>query len=512
MTQTNKKTVLLVVLDGWGHSEQKEHNAIAMSNKPYFDSLWEKYPHAFLQASEEYVGLPKGQMGDSETGHHVIGAGRVPLTDLVRISKAANNGEFETNESFMRLFNHVKKNGSVLHVEGLLGPGGIHSHTDHLYAFLRAAKKADISKIAVHVFTDGYDTPPQSASQYIDELQKFLDELGVGFISTVAGRYYAMDRDHNWDRVKQVEDAIFNCRGNVCKLKTGEELKKQLYENKDLHDNLIAPMVCLDKMNQTCGIKENDGVFFFNFRPDRARMLSKIILERAQKSNLYFVTMTEYDENLKTDIAFPPEHITHTLCEEISGHGLTQCHIAESEKFAHATYFLNGGRQEPYEKEEDILVPSIREVDGQKIRGYDQVPEMRANEIADEAVKQIEKGTDFIFVNFANLDMVGHTGNETAVMRAVEAVDRGLGKIVEAVLSSGGLALITSDHGNAEIMVHSDTGAKHTAHTTSKVPVILTMADVKMKEGSLANIAPTVLSLLNVPKPSEMTEDSLIVN
>ncbi len=512
MNQTNKKTILLVVLDGWGFSETKEHNAIALAQKPFFDSLWDKYPHSFLRASEEYVGLPKGQMGDSETGHHVIGAGRIPPTDLVRISNAAKNGEFETNESFIRLFNHVKKNNSVLHVEGLLGPGGIHSHTEHLYAFLRAAKNAGIQKIAIHVFTDGYDTPPQSASGYIDELQKFLDDLGVGFISTVAGRYYAMDRDHNWDRVKKVEDAMFDCRGNVCKLKAGDELKKQLYENKELHDNLIAPIVCLDKMNQTCGIKENDGVFFFNFRPDRARMLSKIILERAEKSNLYFVTMTEYDENLKTDVAFPPQHITHTLCEEISAHGLTQCHIAESEKFAHATYFLNGGRQEPYDKEEDILVPSIREIDGQHIRGYDQVPEMRAKEIADEAIKQIEKGTDFIFVNFANLDMVGHTGNESAVIKAVEVVDQNLKRIIEKLLSVGGTALVTSDHGNAEIMINPDTGAKNTAHTTSKVPVIITVAGVKIKEGSLANIAPTILSLFGITKPSEMTEDSLIEN
>lgn len=508
--KSSYKSILLVILDGWGHLESTEHNAIRLAKKPFFDHLWNTYPHTFLHASEEHVGLPKGQMGDSETGHRIIGAGRVPPTDLVRISNAAKNGEFDTNESFIRLFNHVKQHHSVLHVEGLLGPGGIHSHTDHLYAFLKSAKKAGIEKIAVHVFTDGYDTPPQSASQYIEELEDFLDQLGVGFISSIAGRYYAMDRDHNWDRIQKVEDALFNCRGNVCKLKRGDELKQQLYENTDLHDNLISPIVCLDKLNQTCAISEDDGVFFFNFRPDRARMLSKIILERAKKSNLYFVTMTQYDEELKTDVAFPPQHLTSTLCEQISLHGLSQSHIAESEKYAHATYFLNGGRQEPFDKEEDILVPSIREINGVHIRGYDQVPEMKAREIADAAIEQINKGTNFIFVNFANLDMVGHTGNESAVIRAVETVDENLKRIVEAVLAVGGVAFITADHGNAEIMVDPITGSKHTSHTTSKVPAIITTNEVTLSEGSLANIAPTILSLFNIPPSKEMTEESLI--
>jgi len=512
MSQINKKTVFLIVLDGWGYREDGHNNAIASAHKPFFDSLWKKYPHSLLQASEESVGLPKGQMGDSETGHHTMGAGRIPESDLVRISKAAESGQFDSNPSFMRLFDHVKKNHSTLHVEGLLGPGGIHSHTNHLYAFLRTAKAHGIKKIAVHVFTDGYDTPPQSAAGYILELQDFLNKLGVGSIATITGRYYAMDRDNNWDRVKQAEEAIFECKGNVCHIKDGKLLVDELYKGTDLHDNLIKPIVCLDEKNNTCGIKENDGIFFFNFRPDRARMLSKLTADRAMKSNIYFVTMTEYDSGLKTDVAFPHVSLAHTLGEEISKHKMKQAHVAESEKFAHATYFLNGGRQEPYLGEEDILVPSIKEIDGKPIRGYDQMPEMRSVEIADESLRQIEKGTDFVFVNFANLDMVGHTGNEKAIIKAVEAVDKALSRIIPVLLKKRGIALITADHGNAEITVDLKTGVRHTSHTLSPVPVILTDERLQLKQGSLANVAPTILSLLGIKKPKEMTADSLIIN
>ncbi|MDO8620356.1 MAG: 2,3-bisphosphoglycerate-independent phosphoglycerate mutase [bacterium] len=511
MNQTDKKTVFLIVLDGWGYRKESLHNAIASAHKPFFDSLWEKYPHALLHASGEYVGLPKGQMGDSEIGHHVMGAGRVPESDLTRISLAIQNGEFAKSPSFAKLFAHIKKHHSTLHVEGMLGPGGIHSHTDHLYAFLRVAKEAGIPRIAIHIFTDGHDTPPQSAGGYILELQKFLDELGVGFIATITGRYFAMDRDDNWDRVKRAEEALFECKGNVCHLKSGDLLIDQLYQGKETDDNLIEPIVCLDEKNNACGIQENDGVFFFNFRPDRARMLSRLTMERALKSNVYFVTMTEYDANLKTDVVFSPEPLSHTLGEEIAASGLRQAHIAESEKFAHATYFLNGGRQEPYAGEEDILVQSIKELNGKPIRSNDEVPEMRAEGIADEALKHIEKSTDFVFVNFANADMVGHTGNEEATKRAVEAVDRALARIVPALLAKGGVALITADHGNAEMNVDPANGQKHTSHTLNPVPVILTREHTRIKDGSLVNIAPTILSLLGIAKPQEMTGDSLII-
>ena len=512
MKQNTKKIISLIVLDGWGYREDTLHNAIASANKPFFDSLWQKYPHALLQASEQYVGLPKGQMGDSETGHHVMGAGRVPTSDLMRISEAAKDGGFDTNQSFKRLFDHIKKYDSVLHVEGMLGPGGIHSHTDHLYAFLRTAKTAGIQKIAIHIFTDGHDTPPQSATSYIVELQDFLNKLGVGFIATITGRYYAMDRDNNWDRVRRAEEAIFECKGNICHLKDGGLLVDQLYRGKNIDDNLIEPIVCLDEKNNACGIKENDGVFFFNFRPDRARMLSKLITERAMKSNIYFVTMTQYDAHLKTDAAFPPETLLHTLGEEISAHNLKQVHIAESEKFAHATYFLNGGRQEPYVGEEDVLVPSIQQINGVPIKNYDEAPEMQSVKITEEVLKQIQNGTDFIFVNFANADMVGHTGDEAAIVKAVEAVDRGLSRIIPALLAKGGIALITADHGNAEMNIDLASGQKHTSHTLNPVPVILTEENIQLKDGGLADVAPTILSLFDIPKPEEMTGNCLTIN
>lgn len=505
----NKK-ICLVVLDGWGYRKEKEHNAIASAKKPFFDSLIEKFPNTLLQASEEWVGLPKGQMGDSETGHHVMGAGRIPESDLVRISQSANTGGFDTNKSFQRLFNHVKENKSVLHVEGMLGPGGIHSHTEHLYAFLKSAKKASIEKIAIHVFTDGHDTPPQSANQYVKELQSFLDELGVGFIATISGRYYAMDRDNNWDRVKKVEEALFECKGNVCHIKDRELMINDFYSKDKIDDNLIPPLVCLDKDNNACGIKENDGLFFFNFRPDRARMLSTLIADRASKSNIYFVTMTKYDNKLKSDVAFPPEILENTLGEIISKHNLKQSHIAESEKFAHATYFLNGGRENPYPGEEDILVPSIKTLNGKDILNNDEIPEMRSVDIATAVIKEIEKGTNFIFVNFANADMVGHTGNEEAIIKAIEALDVALSRIIPVIIENGGIAVITADHGNAEVNVDHTSGLKHTAHTLNPVPLIITSEGLELREGGLADVAPTILSLFNIEKPKEMTGNSLI--
>ncbi|MEO8637948.1 MAG: 2,3-bisphosphoglycerate-independent phosphoglycerate mutase [Candidatus Taylorbacteria bacterium] len=506
----NKKIICLIVLDGWGYREDKKNNAIASAKKPFFDSLLLKYPHALLQASEKYAGLPMGQMGDSETGHHVIGAGRIPESDLSRISRAIASGEYGRSPSFKRLFEHVKKNNSVLHVQGMLGPGGIHSHTDHLYSFLRAAKEAGIAKVAIHVFTDGHDTPPQSAAGYIRELQDFLDKLGLGFIATITGRYYAMDRDNNWDRVKRAEEAIFECKGAVCSPKDGALYIDELYEKKHIDDNVIEPIVCLDEKNNTCGIKENDGIFFFNFRPDRARMISKLILDRAKKSNIYFATMTEYDKGLKTDVVFPAIALPNTLGEVISAHSLKQAHVAESEKFAHATYFLNGGREKPYEGEEDSLIPSVKEVKGVKIHGYDEVPEMRAEGVADEAIRQIEKATDFIFVNFANADMVGHTGNVPAIIKAIETLDGALSRVISALLKAGGVALITADHGTAELNIDPKTGLKHTSHTLNPVPVILTKEGAKLKDGGLADVAPTILSLFGIEKPKEMTGENLI--
>ena len=501
----SKKQVVLIVLDGWGYREETKNNAIAKAHKPFFDFLWNKYPHTLLAASGEAVGLPVGQMGNSEIGHRTIGAGSVIPNDLVRINDAIKNGEFDKNDAFKRLFDHVKKNNSVIHVEGLIGPGGVHSHMDHLYAFLKLAKKENIKKVAIHVFTDGRDTLLQSASVYIKELQNFVTELGVGFVATISGRYYAMDRDNNWDRTQKVEDALFECQGNICHLKDPSLLIEQLYE-KNQGDELLEPIVCVDEAGQGCAIKENDGLFFFNFRPDRARMLSRKIVERSSKSNIYFVTMTEYEKSLSCDVAFPPLDVKVTLGGVISKNGLKQAHIAETEKYAHATYFLNGGREKAYPKETDILVPSRKDV-----KTHDEAPEMRAEEIAEKAVEEIEKGTDFVFINFANADMVGHTGNEPAIVKAIEVVDRSLEKIVSVLLGRKGIAFITADHGNAEITIDEASGSKHTAHSTNPAPAILTEDGVALRSGGgLADVAPTIFQLFEINKPNEMGGKSLI--
>jgi len=498
-----KIQAMLIVLDGWGYREDVKDNAIARSKKPYFDHLWETYPHALLEASGRAVGLPDGQMGNSEVGHTTIGAGAVVPTELVRIDDAIAAGEFETNPAFVSLFEHVKKHNSTMHVQGLLGAGGVHAHSNHLFAFLRAAKKAGIKRVAIHIFTDGRDTAPQSAGKYLDELEEEIHHIGVGFIASVSGRFYAMDRDHNWDRTKRAEEAIFECKGNVCTIKPSEYVKK-LYTDGKLDEHL-EPMVCLGDDGKGCAIENNDGVFFFNFRADRARQLSEKVLSVAADKNICFVTLTEYKAEFKCLVAFPPLKIETTLAKEISKAGLTQAHIAETEKFPHATYFLNGGVEKPYPGEKHIMLESRKDVPT-----HDLAPKMRAEAIADKAIEEINQGVDFIFINFANPDMVGHTANVAAIVEAIEEVDRQLERVVEALLARGGVALITADHGNAEVNIDPQTGEKHTSHTINPVPVIVTSPNHALRSGSLVDIAPTILSLLAVDVPKAMTGKSLI--
>ena len=453
------------------------------------------------------VGLPEGQMGNSEIGHTTIGAGKVIDTDLVRIAKAIKNDEFITNPTFVKLFNHVKKNNSTLHVKGLLGNGGVHAHSDHLFAFLRAAKRAGIEKIALHLYTDGRDTAPQSAGQFMEDLEKVLDEVGIGHIASASGRFYAMDRDNNWDRVKRAEDAIFEGKGILRQAqgKKPSEVIKELHKQGILDEHL-EPIVFLDENGKAYKIEKNDGVFFFNFRADRARQISKKVLERAKKDNLYFVTLTEYDSTFGNDVAFPVVNIETTLAKEISKAGLTQAHIAETEKFPHATYFLNGGVEKPYEGEEHILLDSRKDV-----ATHDLAPEMRAEAIADKAVEQIKKGTNFIFINFANPDMVGHTANVPAIVTAVETVDRELGKVLKALHERGGQAFVTADHGNAEVNFDKEKGVKHTSNTINPVPAILTNQEQALKSGgTLVDITPTVLEILGIKQPASMTGKSLL--
>ena len=499
-----KKPLVLVVLDGWGYREEKDHNAIAEAKTPFFDKLWAEYPHSLLSASGLAVGLPEGQMGNSEVGHTTIGAGKVVFTDLVRISQSAEKEEFDTNGTFQKLFSHVNKNNSTLHLMGLIGPGGVHSHSDHLYSIIKAAKKVGIKKVAIHAFTDGRDTPPQSAAEYLVDLEKVISETSIGFISTMTGRYFAMDRDNNWDRLAKATSAIFEGLGMQAGSQKASAVAKLFY-TKEKTDEHFEPVVFLDKNGEKQLITENDAVFFYNFRADRARMLSQKIIEKIQSKNVLFGTMTEYDKNFDCLVAFEPIIIEATLAGEIAKAGLTQAHVAETEKFAHATYFLNGGREEPNINEEHILVPSRKD-----IATHDLAPEMMAEEIASKAISEINKGTDFIFINFANADMVGHTANKEAIIKGVEKVDLELKRVVDAVWEKGGVTIITADHGNAEINVDLETGAKHTAHTINPVPLILTDRTKEVKKGSLADITPTILAILGIKKPDFMSGESLL--
>ncbi len=504
-TETNHP-VALIILDGWGHRDDPKDNAIAVAKKPFFDSLLSTYPHTLLHASEASVGLPDGQMGNSEVGHITIGAGAVMDTDLVRISKAAAGNEFLGNEAFETLFQHVLKHDSVLHVKGLLSDGGIHSHIDHLAAFLEAAKAMGITKIAIHAFTDGRDTGPQSAAAYLRALEEVIDDLGIGFIATASGRFYAMDRDKNWERTEKTERAIFHAdAGRTVRNRKPSEILTELYKEGILDEHL-EPVVFLDENGEAYRVRENDGILFFNFRSDRSRQLSARIVEHAQEKNLCFVTLTQYDERIPSLVAFPPSVPETTIAAEVAQAGLRQTHIAETEKYAHSTYYLNGGHELPYEKEEDILVESRKDV-----RTHDEAPDMRAHDIADRAQDAIDRGTDFLFINFANADMIGHTGNVPRIVEAIECLDQELRRVVEKVLSVGGIAIITADHGNAELNIDPETGAVHTAHTLSPVPFIVT-APGTVRPGGLADIAPTVLSLLNLPVPDAMTGANLFTS
>jgi 2,3-bisphosphoglycerate-independent phosphoglycerate mutase len=502
--KSGKKSVLLIVLDGWGYREDPKDNAVAAAKKPFFDSLWKAYPHSLLKASGDAVGLPEGQMGNSEVGHMTIGAGAPADTDLVRIDKAISNGSFNTNPTFLSLFDHVKKFNSTLHVKGLVSDGGVHSHQNHLYAFLKLAKKNNVPRVAIHVFTDGRDTGPQSGVGYVRDLEKIIEELGPKFfIATISGRYYAMDRDHNWDRLAKAEQAIFEGKGRMCTISPSAYLA-EVYKKGDI-DELMEPIVCSTPEGFSCKIKKNDAIFFFNFRADRTRMLSEKILAIPKAENIFFVTMTEYNPNFSSPAAFPPMKTDTTLGSEISAARLTQARIAETEKFPHATYFLNNGREEPHEGQTNIMLESRKDV-----RTHDEAPEMRAEAIADKAIEQIQAGTDFIFINFANPDMVGHTANVRAIITAIETVDAQLKRVIDALEKKGGVALIIADHGNAEVNIDPETGAGHTAHTTNLVPCIVTDTSYSIKNGGLADVAPTILALLGLKAPNEMSGKSLI--
>jgi len=489
-----RKQTALIILDGWGHREEIENNAIEAAHTPFFNSMWSKYPHTLLDASEEHVGLPRGQVGNSEIGHMTIGAGTVIDTDLVRIAKAIDDESFASNEAFINICAHVKENNSSLHIMGLIGNGGVHSHSSHLHAFISLAKEQGVKDCFIHAFTDGRDAGPYESLDNIKEIEVLCEKLSFGKLASVSGRFFSMDRDNNWDRFEQFEENVFECTKGLCQIAPTNEIKRQHKEGKT--DEHIEPFSIIE-----APLKKNDGVFVFNFRADRARMITQKLIERKTKLNLHIVTLTEYQSDYDVIVAFPPKKIETTLAQEISLAQMSQVHVAETEKFPHATYFLNGRKEDLHKGEDHILLPSRKD-----IKTHDEAPEMRAESIADEAIARIDAGIDFTFINFANPDMVGHTANRDAIIIAIEKVDRELKRVCEALHARGGTTLITADHGNAEVNINVSNGEKHTAHTLSKVPCILTNTEKHLREGgSLKDIAPTILAQLKIEIPAAMT-------
>ncbi|MBE6851979.1 MAG: 2,3-bisphosphoglycerate-independent phosphoglycerate mutase [Ruminococcus sp.] len=501
-----KKPVALIIMDGYGYNPEEYGNAIKAANKPNLD----KYmlgPNTVIGASGLDVGLPDGQMGNSEVGHTNIGAGRIVYQMLVKISKSIKDGDFFENKVLCDAMNNCKEKDSSLHLMGLLSPGGVHSHMEHLYGLLEMAKKNGLSKVYVHTFLDGRDVPPSSAADFMQEAVDEINKIGVGSVATVAGRFYAMDRDNAWDRVEKAYNAMVFGEGEqaCCPV----QAIKTSYEN-GVTDEFMLPTVT-DKNGM---IKENDSVIFFNFRPDRARQLTRTFVDPEfagfERKNgffpVHFVCMAQYDASMpNVSVAFPPEQLTMTLGEYLSSLGKTQLRIAETQKYAHVTFFFNGGEEKQFEGEDRILIKSP------DVETFDMKPEMSAYEVTDAVVDAINADKyDVIILNYANCDMVGHTGIFDAAKAAVEAVDTCVGRTVEAVLAKGGVALITADHGNADKMYEAD-GSPFTAHTTNLVPFVVVGKDCELREGGvLADIAPTMLELLGVPQPAQMTGKSLI--
>lgn len=509
----SKKLTMLMILDGFGENPNNEGNAVNLAKKPNIDKLRKICPVSHIDASGAAVGLPDGQMGNSEVGHTNIGAGRIVYQKLTKITKSIEDGDFFSIPEFTEAIENVKKNNSKLHIMGLLSDGGVHSHQRHLYGLLELARRKGLdNNVFIHAFMDGRDTLPASGEGYIQELQEKMQEKGVGKIATIAGRYYAMDRDKRWDRVEKAYNAIV--RGEGVLAKDPIQAIEESYQ-KEVFDEFVVPTVITDANDKPLAKVENgDSVIFFNFRPDRARQLTRAIVDdkfdgfKTDKLDIDFVCMTEYDDTMpNVKVAFKSEELVNTFGEVVSKLGKKQLRIAETEKYAHVTFFFNGGREEPYPGEDRILVNSP------KVATYDLQPEMSAYEVTEKVVEAINsKKYDSIILNFANTDMVGHTGNIDAAIKAVEAVDKCVGEIVEAVQKQNGVLLITADHGNAEQMIDYKTGEPLTSHTTNLVPLILVgMENVELKDGRLCDLAPTMLDIMEEQKPKEMTGESLLI-
>ena len=509
----SKKPYALIIMDGYGVNERHEGNAIYAAKTPNMDKYMAEYPNTVIHASGMDVGLPDGQMGNSEVGHTNIGAGRIVYQELTRITKSIEDGDFFENEALLGAVENCKKNDSALHFMGLLSDGGVHSHINHLYGLLEMAKKNGLDKVYVHCFMDGRDVSPTSGADFAEALVAKMRALGTGKIATVMGRYYAMDRDNRWERVSEAYKAMVYGEGNKD-TSAVNAIKKSYNEN--VTDEFVVPTVITDDDGNALGkISANDSVVFFNFRPDRAREISRTIVDTdfsgfdREFFNTYFVCMTQYDASMpNVQVAFKPQTLENTFGEYISKKGLRQLRIAETEKYAHVTFFFNGGVEAVCDGEDRALINSP------KVATYDLQPEMSAPEVCGEVVKRIESGEyDVIVLNFANCDMVGHTGVFDAAVKAVETVDTCLGKTVDAIIKMGGTALITADHGNADQMVDYDTNDVFTAHTTNVVPLVMIGGEdgAKLKVGRLADLAPTMLDLMGLEKPAEMTGESLLV-
>jgi 2,3-bisphosphoglycerate-independent phosphoglycerate mutase len=505
------KTTILMILDGYGINDKTEGNAVAQAKKPTLDALFAKYPNTKGYASGLAVGLPDGQMGNSEVGHLNMGAGRIVYQDLTKITKSIEDGDFFTNKALLEAVENCKANNSALHLMGLLSTGGVHSHLEHVYALLKLAKDNGLERVYVHCFLDGRDTPPTSAKGFIAELEGKMAEIGVGKVGTIGGRYYAMDRDNRWDRVEKAYNAMVIGEGNQAE--SAEACMEKTYAE-GVNDEFVVPCVVAGSES----IKANDSIIFFNFRPDRAREITRAFCDEQfsgfERVNGFFpvkfVCFTDYDVTIgNKTVAFPKEKITNTLGEYLANKGLKQARIAETEKYAHVTFFFNGGVEEPNEGEERILVASP------KVATYDLQPEMSAYAVTDKLVEAINSQKyDMIIINYANPDMVGHTGIVPAAIKAVEAVDECVGKVYEAIVATGSQMFLCADHGNSDQLIDYATGKPFTAHTTNPVPFMIVNCDKCkgiMEDGKLCDIAPTLLDMMGLEQPKEMTGHSLLI-
>jgi 2,3-bisphosphoglycerate-independent phosphoglycerate mutase len=534
------RPVVLAIMDGWGLAAAGPGNGVARAQTPNVDRWSADYPYTTLEASGMDVGLPEGQIGNSEVGHLNIGAGMIVYQDYTRINKSISDGDFFKNPALLGAIEHVKQTGGKLHLMGLFGPGGVHSHQDHLHALLELSKRQGLSSVAIHLFLDGRDVLPRSALGFLDTLEDAIAEIGIGTPATVIGRYYAMDRDKRWERTGKAYEALVQGQGQSAE--SARAAIEASYAN-DVNDEFVLPTVIMRDGKPVATVKDDDAIIFYNFRPDRGRQLTRALVQPdfnemvqqhyqqqeaegqqlpdtiwqrpQQLEKLYYATMTQYEKGLPVQVAYPPNDVEHPMAQVVSTAGLKQFHIAETEKYPHVTFFFNGRREASFEGEERVLVPSP------KVATYDLQPEMSAAGVTSELLKAIESDDhDFIIVNYANPDMVGHTGMQEAIITACEAVDSGLGQVVPAVLERGGVVLMIADHGNAEQMIDPETGGPHTAHTTNPVPCILAAppalklgkGEVSLRSGGrLADVVPTLLDLMGLEPAPEMTGKTLIV-